>query len=119
MRQALEGKSKRLLRYSRLGSLSYMYLYDRDGISYRELKAALDLSDSQLGPQLLWLRKYKYAEVREEQSDNSGISVYYITQKGRDVYEQIMTWIAALPLGSEIKKIADDNIKEEDMRAGL
>ncbi len=82
--------------------MSYMYYYDRDGISYQELKQALGLSDNQLGPQLLWLKKNKYVKLEVAELDGKGISVYYITEKGKEVYKEIVSWIKELPLKKEV-----------------
>ena len=112
METTLKSEHRRLLRYSRLGSLSYLYLYDNDGVAYRDLKAALGLSDSQLGPQLLWLRKGRYVKVRDEKLDSVGLAVYYITEEGRQAYEEILSWMAAIPLEMQVAAVRGNSDKK-------
>lgn len=100
----LKLEHRRLLIYSRLGALSYMYYYGASGIPYRDLKTALELSDSRLGPQLLWLRKRGYARVKVEKEDEVELSVYYIEPKGREAFEAVLSWIDSMPLGEIIRK---------------
>ncbi len=104
----LESKYRRLLTYTRLSSLAYMYYYDKDGIEYREIKAALYLKDSQLSPQLLWLRKNLYASFNEQQFDDQKLSVYYITKEGKKAYNKIITWMEEIPLLQNLKKGVKD-----------
>jgi DNA-binding MarR family transcriptional regulator len=98
---------RRILTYSRLGSLSNMYYYgkeEKEGISYKDLKAALGLSDSTLAPQLSWLKEKGYVESKEEPLNNEKQLVYYITDKGREVYEAVLDWLNSLPLGEDLEK---------------
>ncbi len=82
-----------------------MYYYgkeEKEGISYRDLKAALDLADSTLAPQLLWLKDKGYVESKEEPLNNEKQLVYYITDKGRRVYEAVLEWFRSLPLKADL-----------------
>lgn len=109
METSLKPDYRRLLIYSRLGALSYMHYYGESGIAYRELKSALDLSDSRLGPQLLWMRKMGYAKIKEEETDGNELSVYYITPKGKTAYEAVILWFGSIPLGRELKEQKGEN----------
>jgi DNA-binding PadR family transcriptional regulator len=102
--KGLKPDYRRLLIYSRLGALSYMHYYGESGIAYRDIKAALDLSDSRLGPQLLWMRKNGYAKIKEEKSDGTELSVYYIQPKGKAAYEAVISWLGSIPLGRELEE---------------
>jgi len=94
----LAKENRRLLTYSRFASLSYLNYYNKDGIMYKELKNALGLSDSQIGPQLLWLRKKGYVKTETQKLDNKELVVYYITEKGKNAYKSIIEWIKTLPV---------------------
>jgi len=93
----LKREYRRILTYSRLGALSYMYYYDKDGILYQELKSVLVLKDSTLAPQLRWLKEKGYAKANDEDLDSGKIVVYYITDEGRRAYREVLNWLDHLP----------------------
>jgi hypothetical protein len=105
----LERSYRRILTYSRLGCLSYLYYYGDDGVAYRELKSVLDVTDSTLASQLYWLKKNEYAKPREEKIGADEIAVYYITPKGKDAYMAILKWFTVLPLKKAIKDFEELN----------
>jgi DNA-binding MarR family transcriptional regulator len=96
-------ENRRLLTYSRLASLSYLDYYGKDGVMYKELKNALGLSDSQLGPQLLWLKEKGYVKTEPQKLDEKELSVYYITEKGKIAYKSIVDWIKTIPIYDNLK----------------
>ena len=93
----LSGEYRSLLTYARLGSLCYINFYQLTGIQYRDIKAVLDLPDNVIGPQLLWLKTEEYVRSDTEKRDGEGVSIYYITQKGKTAYEAITAWLRSLP----------------------
>ncbi len=93
----LDRECRRLLIYSRLGTLSQLYFFDRDGVQYIDLKTETGLKDSFLGPQLKWLEDKRYIRRKEESMDDKKEAVYYITDKGREKYKTVLDWLLSLP----------------------
>lgn len=98
----LEREYRRLLTYSRLGSLSQLYFFERDGVPYRDLRAELELDDSGFGPQLKFLKDEGYVKVKEVGLNDEKITVYYITESGKRAYKEILEWIRGLPISAEL-----------------
>jgi DNA-binding MarR family transcriptional regulator len=94
----LEREYRRLLTYSRFGSLSQLFFFDKDGVPYRDLKSELGLGDSHFGPQIKLLKDEGYVEAKEQTLNNEKLTVYYITNKGKQAYSMILEWIKTLPI---------------------
>ncbi len=93
----LDKECRRLLIYSRLSSLSQLYFFSPERVSYAELKAEVGIADSFIGPQLKWLESKGYIKEAEEGMDDSKETVYYITEKGKEKYKTVLEWLISLP----------------------
>jgi len=80
-----------------------------DGIQYRELKAALKISDGKLISNLNKLRELQYVEKFEEVINHKKIDIYILTEDGKKELERIVDWMRL------IKKVA----KEENKKCQL
>jgi len=67
--------------------------YFVDGIQYRELKAALRISDGKLIANLKLLRTMGYIEKSEVEVDQRRVDVYYLTGKGRSELNRVVEWM--------------------------
>ena len=67
--------------------------YSVDGIQYRELKAALKISDGQLISNLNQLVAMKYIEKQEVTIDNRKVDIYVPTEEGKDELIRITQWM--------------------------
>lgn len=79
--------------------------YFMDGIQYRELKAALKISDGKLISNLNKLRELQFIEKFEEEIDHKKIDVYTLTENGRKELKRIIEWMKF------IKKVAKEDGK--------
>ena len=90
-----------------LSLLSYFV----DGIQYRELKAALKISDGKLIANLNTLRETQYIDKFETEMDNSKIDIYILTEKGKSELNKIINWMEL------IKKVA--KVEEKSCQVNL
>lgn len=72
--------------------------YFMDGIQYRELKAALKISDGKLISNLNKLTELQYIEKFEEEIDHRKIDVYTLTENGRKELERIIEWMKLIKI---------------------
>ncbi len=70
--------------------------YFIDGIEYRELKAALNISDGKLSSNLRALIRVNYLKEEETVLDKKRIKYYLITEKGKKELEKIIEWISLI-----------------------
>lgn len=70
--------------------------YFVDGIQYRELKAALRISDGKLISNLNLLRRMQYIGKIETEIDRRKIDVYVLTEKGKQELNKIKEWMKAI-----------------------
>ncbi|MHA1683029.1 MAG: transcriptional regulator [Promethearchaeota archaeon] len=68
----------------------------RGGLQYRELRAALKVSDGKLIANLNVLKEMGYLTKSEEQLDRKKLDIYYSTSKGREELEKIIDWVKLL-----------------------
>ena len=94
----LSSKTVTLTRCLILGLLSYF----SDGIQYRELKAALKMSDGKLIANLNELKTLGYIGKWEVQVDQRTLDIYSLTEKGRNELNKIIEWMKT------IEKIANE-----------
>ncbi len=64
-----------------------------DGVQYRELKAALKISDGKLFSNLQLLKKLGYIEKSEVEVDNKKVDVYSLNAQGRKELNKITRWM--------------------------
>lgn len=77
----------RLLLLSSINSLG------EDGVTYRELKAGLDVSDGALFTNLKFLEKTGYITCEEIILEGKKLQSYKITHEGSLAWEQIRIWL--------------------------
>lgn len=77
--------------------------YFMDGIQYRELKAALKISDGKLISNLNKLLELQYIEKFEEEVNHRKINVYTLTENGRKELKRMIEWMKL------IKKVAKED----------
>jgi DNA-binding MarR family transcriptional regulator len=75
-----------------LSLLSYFI----DGIQYRELKAALKISDGKLVSNLNQLKTMCYITKTTVQIDKKTIDIYTLTEKGKKELNKIIEWTKAI-----------------------
>ncbi|MCL5101989.1 MAG: transcriptional regulator [Candidatus Marsarchaeota archaeon] len=90
---SLEKKYRRLLLYARISTLAMLDYYGKDGLSYQDIKGALNLEDGSLAPNLLWLKNNHYIKSEEVKVENKQITAYYIEEKGSKAYKEIKSWL--------------------------
>jgi len=66
--------------------------YFVDGLQYRELKSALDISDGKLASNLKPLKRLGYIRKEEVKLDRKRLDVYYLTQQGKRELDKITKW---------------------------
>lgn len=70
--------------------------YSIDGLQYREIKAALNISDGKLISNLNILNSMGYLKKTEVELDNKKLDVYSLTNEGRKEMEKIARWMELL-----------------------
>jgi DNA-binding MarR family transcriptional regulator len=70
-----------------------LLFYFMDGIQFRELKAALKMSDGKLISNLNGLRAMGYITKSEAEVDKRKVDVYSLTEKGRLELSKIVDWM--------------------------
>lgn len=87
----------------RLLLLAVLEIHDRDGISYRELKAGLNVSDGVLYFNLKELGKMGYIEEEQVNFEEKKLTSYYITEQGKEEWNKIRVWLSKF-----LKNVGDD-----------
>ena len=90
---SLNKKYRRLLLYTRISTLAMLNYYGRDGLSYQDIKDALNLKDGSLGPNLSWLKQKEYIRAENTIMDGKKVAVYYIEKEGIKVYSEVKLWL--------------------------
>ncbi|MHA1733481.1 MAG: transcriptional regulator [Promethearchaeota archaeon] len=67
--------------------------YSFEGVQYRELKAALGISDGNLKANLNKLETLNYIEKNEIEMDNKKLSSYSLTSLGKKEVDKFFKWI--------------------------
>lgn len=67
--------------------------YFIDGLQYRELKTALNISDGNLASNLNYLIKMGYINKNDMIFDNKKLRYYTITDKGSKELKKILNWM--------------------------
>lgn len=78
---------------TRLQLLSGLAALGRDGSTYRELKAALQLGDGALHSNLKALEGMGYVTSGEVKIENKELTTYRITDDGRVAWLQVRDWL--------------------------
>ncbi len=83
--------------------------YFIDGIQFRELKTALNISDGNLSSNLRVLTKVDYLKEEETVLDKKKIKYFSITKSGKRELEKIINWIEL------IKKLLEEDKNETEL----
>ncbi|MCD6247701.1 MAG: transcriptional regulator [Candidatus Diapherotrites archaeon] len=75
----------------------------KDGVTYRELKAALQVSDGALYTNLEYLKKIGYITSRDISFEGKKLTLYQITSEGQRAWKHIRDWLAKL-IAYEVEK---------------
>lgn len=78
------------LNRSLLLALCYYFI---DGLQFRELRAALSISDGKLSSNLKALTKVDYLKEEETVLDKKRIKYYSITDDGKKELEKVLNWM--------------------------
>ena len=81
-----------------------LLMYFTDGLQYRELKAALKISDGKLVSNLSWLEAVGYIAKSTVKLERRKMSVYSLTSEGRKEARKIAKW---MNLVREVSRIGD------------
>ena len=88
--EALNAKVFSLVRLKLLASLSAL---GKDGATYRELKAALNINDGVLFANLNVLKDMGYITSEKITSDGKELELYILTPEGHDEWKRTKTWL--------------------------
>jgi DNA-binding MarR family transcriptional regulator len=102
----LNSKTISLTRFQILALLSYF----KDGIQYRELKAALGISDGKLISNLRSLKVMGYVDNFEVEIDHRRLDVYVLTEKGQDEIDKVASWMQLVK--NITQSVGDENGKQ-------
>ncbi len=98
---SLDKKLRRVLLYARISVLAMLDYYGHDGVSYQDIKDAVKLEDGSLGPNLVWMKDHGYIKSKEEKANGKTAVVYYITESGRQAYQEIKRWLNGVFMHNE------------------
>ena len=85
----INSKTISLIRFLLLALLAYFV----DGLQYREMKAALGISDGKLISNLTRLEVMGYIDKSVTKLERKEISVYSLTSKGKGEVKKIADWL--------------------------
>ena len=88
--KALNSKLFSLIRLELLSSLAEL---GEDGATYRELKAALELSDGALYTNLNELTKMRYVKSEKVRMENKELECFKITREGFAEWNRVKDWL--------------------------
>ena len=80
----------------RLQLLSSIASVGKDGVSYRELKTVLQVTDGALYTNLESLKETGYITSKKISLEGKALETYQITQEGQQVWEHIKDWLKKL-----------------------
>lgn len=89
----LDKKYRRLLLYARISTLALLNYYEKDGLTYQDIKDALKLEDGSLGPNLSGLKRKGYIQAEDTKVGDKTFAVYYITDEGKKAYLEVRGWL--------------------------
>ena len=90
--QASDRINSRTVSLTRFQILTLLAFF-KGGLQYRELKAALKISDGKLISNLNVLGVLKYIEKFKAQIDNKKLDVYVLTNNGKKELEKMTAWM--------------------------
>ncbi|MFX0100911.1 MAG: transcriptional regulator [Candidatus Hodarchaeota archaeon] len=89
---------------TRCALLALLSLF-KGGLQYRELRAALDISDGKLISNLNALKEMGYVKKNEFPLDQKKVDIYEIEEKGKEELGKIISWVKML---EKLKEEKDD-----------
>ena len=90
--EKMNGSAMSLLRCLILVMLSF-YI---DGLQYRELKSAFNISDGKLSSNLKQLEKFGYLKKDAIQFDNKKMTLYTLTKEGQLEVKKMGEWMESV-----------------------
>lgn len=90
-----------LTRFLILAIISYI----RDGVQFRVLKNLLNISDGKLQADLENLNEMGYIEKLKVDLDNKKVTIYMITNSGRNEIKKIISWIEIIKKMKDTKDV--------------
>ena len=88
-----EGLNAKVFSLARLKLLASLAALGRDGATYRELKAALDINDGVLFANLNVLKDMGYLTSEKITSEGKELELYIITPEGQDEWKRTKAWL--------------------------
>ena len=88
--QALNSKLFSLIRFELMANLA---VFGDDGVTYRELKAALKLSDGVLYSNLQTLATMGYVNISTIKYENKDLQLFKITPEGTNEWKNVRSWL--------------------------
>lgn len=79
--------------------------YIKDGLQFRELKALLNVSDGKLQSDLDNLKEMGYIQKIKVDLDNKKVTIYMITDSGKNEIEKIISWANIIKKMREIRNV--------------
>lgn len=90
--EKLDSKTVLLVRCLILALLSYFL----DGLQYRELRAALNISDGKLISNLNHLKAMGYIKESKAEIDKKKLKIYLLTENGKRELAKILKWMESI-----------------------
>jgi len=90
--EKMNGSAMSLIRCLILVILNYY----RDGLQFRELKAAFGISDGRLASNLNKMEEFGYLEKSSVEFDNKTLTVYYLTPEGVNEVKKMGLWMESI-----------------------
>lgn len=88
--QALNSKLFSLIRFELMANLA---IFGDDGITYRELKAVLKLSDGVLYSNLQTLANMGYISSSTIKYENKDLQLFKVTPEGLNEWKNVKSWL--------------------------
>jgi DNA-binding MarR family transcriptional regulator len=73
-----------------------MLFYYKDGLQFRELKTAFQISDGKLVHNLNQLAEFRYIEKSKISFDNKQLTIFSLTSEGQKEVEKMGEWMEAV-----------------------
>ena len=85
--------NSKLFSLPRLQLVSILAYYAPDGVEFRELKAALKMTDGKLLSNIYALEKMGYLKAAKVNVENKTLTAYRLTEEGKLEYARIRAWL--------------------------
>lgn len=85
--------NSKLVSLARLQLLRILEHFHPDGIEFRELQSAMDMSDGKLLSNLYALRDFGYLRPEEARVENKTLTIYTLTPSGLSEWRRLRHWL--------------------------